>query len=313
VALEFAHLRFLCVAREDLVFPPFSGSTLRGVFGHALRELECQAARESCRGCPWQERCRYSLIFETPLPPGDHYLGMEHSPHPFVIHPPGNGYRRVLRRTTFPFELILVKPALDLLPTITAAWRRAGEMGIGPRRVPFEVVRVEDVVSSRVLNRGEQLVQSPRRVTLTGGERLPTPAVVLAETRTPLRILVHGDLVERPDKEVLFRAALRRLELLNHFYGDGREPLFQPEVVLRHLEQVEYHCTTRVRRFCRTSTRRRARISLDGVLGTFLFRNLTPELYRLLRYAEVFNVGKSAALGMGRIKIKPVNNYTSFD
>ncbi|HKV37959.1 MAG TPA: CRISPR system precrRNA processing endoribonuclease RAMP protein Cas6, partial [Blastocatellia bacterium] len=67
----------------------FLGSTLRGAFGHALKQAVCVMSHRACERCLVQDRCIYPYLFETPAPPDAPLLkGQNHAPHPFILTPP---------------------------------------------------------------------------------------------------------------------------------------------------------------------------------------------------------------------------------
>ena len=76
-------------ALETSDLPVFLGSTLRGAFGHALKEAVCVMEHRDCAHCLVAERCLYPYLFETPPPPGLSLLsGQQQAPRPFVLAPP---------------------------------------------------------------------------------------------------------------------------------------------------------------------------------------------------------------------------------
>jgi hypothetical protein len=91
---EFSSLPISCYrlglrAREAGDLPLFLGSTLRGAFGHALKEAVCVMEHRDCARCMLAERCLYPYLFETPAPPDLPLLrGQQQAPRPFVLTPP---------------------------------------------------------------------------------------------------------------------------------------------------------------------------------------------------------------------------------
>jgi hypothetical protein len=76
-------------ALEASTLPAFLGSTLRGAFGHALKEAVCMMEHRDCGRCLLAERCPYPYLFETPTPPDLPLLrGQQQAPRPFVLTPP---------------------------------------------------------------------------------------------------------------------------------------------------------------------------------------------------------------------------------
>jgi len=77
-------------ARQSASLPVFLGSTLRGAFGHALKEMACMMSHRDCNHCLVADRCIYPYLFETPMPNDLPQLrGQQRAPHPFILAPPG--------------------------------------------------------------------------------------------------------------------------------------------------------------------------------------------------------------------------------
>jgi hypothetical protein len=86
--LNLSRYQFRLRARQAVVLPPFLGSTLRGAFGHALKEAVCAMAHRHCQRCMLAERCIYPYIFETPAHDIESLRGQNRAPHPFILMPP---------------------------------------------------------------------------------------------------------------------------------------------------------------------------------------------------------------------------------
>lgn len=76
-------------ALRQVSLPAFLGSTLRGAFGHALKDAVCVMSHRNCERCMVAEGCIYPYLFETPAPAGVKLLkGQRQAPHPFILTPP---------------------------------------------------------------------------------------------------------------------------------------------------------------------------------------------------------------------------------
>src|ERR1700730_14774271 len=98
--LNVAKFEVRLQAHESVTLPPFLGSTLRGAFGHALKEAVSMIDGCECTGCSAADPCAYHYLFETPVPPGIAQLrGQREAPVPFILSPPivENPVRRVWR------------------------------------------------------------------------------------------------------------------------------------------------------------------------------------------------------------------------
>ena len=70
----FGAYRFHCRFENKALLPSYKGSTLRGVFGRALKTVTCTQGGRECKGCALRPCCLYTQVFETELADGE--------PHP---------------------------------------------------------------------------------------------------------------------------------------------------------------------------------------------------------------------------------------
>ena len=82
---ELARFRFGLRAVDAIALPAYAGSTWRGLLGYGLRRTVCVTGQPTCAGCLLTQSCVYSLLFETPPPPGKDITGCTAMPHPFVL------------------------------------------------------------------------------------------------------------------------------------------------------------------------------------------------------------------------------------
>ena len=62
--IHFVQVRLEFEALDDVLLPPFPGSALRGVLGHALRDALCSCQGRCESGCVEPAACRYFALFE---------------------------------------------------------------------------------------------------------------------------------------------------------------------------------------------------------------------------------------------------------
>ena len=62
--IYYVQARFDFEVLEEAALPPFPGSALRGVFGHALRKHLCCASPRCATECALPETCQYYALFE---------------------------------------------------------------------------------------------------------------------------------------------------------------------------------------------------------------------------------------------------------
>lgn len=89
VSLALSRYELRLTAQRATSLPPFLGSTLRGAFGHALKEVVYVMDHRDCGRCLVADRYLYPYLFEMPIPADVPQLrGQQKAPHPFILAPP---------------------------------------------------------------------------------------------------------------------------------------------------------------------------------------------------------------------------------
>jgi hypothetical protein len=113
---EFHFSRFIFSARckTTISLPSYSGSTLRGGFGHAFRRVVCALKGKECKDCLLRDQCIYAYVFETPVP-DDAQMMRKYTvaPHLFILEPSLNNQRTCEEGEEISFGLTLIGRAID--------------------------------------------------------------------------------------------------------------------------------------------------------------------------------------------------------
>ncbi|MGE5573350.1 MAG: CRISPR system precrRNA processing endoribonuclease RAMP protein Cas6 [Bacteroidota bacterium] len=141
--LRVARYEFIIEAVDNLFLPLYKGSTFRGGFGTAFRNIACSTRRADCRDCMLKRACPYAYVFETAPPDGSEALTkFEHVPHPFVLEPPLTEKREFAPGDQLTAGLILIGRGIEFLPYFIVAFQEFGRMGIGRGRGRFRLKSV---------------------------------------------------------------------------------------------------------------------------------------------------------------------------
>jgi hypothetical protein len=155
--IKLARYEFTLRARTDAVLPPFLGSTLRGSFGHALKEVACSIPHGDCHRCLLVNKCAYPKIFETAERRHSNLLANgQAAPRPFVFVPPTPGPPQGLHARddflrwrmgmsagqSLTFGMTLIGEAIDDLPYVIYAIGLMAHKGFGADRAQFELETV---------------------------------------------------------------------------------------------------------------------------------------------------------------------------
>lgn len=310
VAIPLARLRFRFLATAPIRLPDWSGSLLRGAFGHALRRLSCMTRQKDCGDCPLLNTCPYPAIFAPP--PLEHRIQIfRQPPVPYLIEPEGRGARELAPGEALHFGMTLMGRALRELPLIVEALRSAARHGLGASRGTAELDEVlllplaeddEPLVLYRPAE-GKRLRASPLPV-LTAPTPPPALETVTLRFLTPLRLQENGHALPpaRLTPTVLLMGAVRRVSLYAKLYGNG-VPAWDFKSLAQKAMTITDAKSLCWRDWSRYSTRQNQSMKLGGVMGTWrLTGNLAP-FFPALFVGQWLNIGKETVFGLGRYEL----------
>lgn len=199
----------------------YSGSMLRGSFGHALRRISCMTKLKDCKSCPLYRSCPYTSVFE-PAPPVDHPLqSFSQVPAPYIIEPPALGERHYKVGDTLSFSMVLMGQAIEQLPLIIYAWQQALSQGVTKYKSKATLIDVSYQIDSHqqiIYQHGQSnAVIAHKALEFSSIE--PKNKLALS-FKTPLRIQHRGKtLSNNMSARDFLMALVRRYYLLQELYG----------------------------------------------------------------------------------------------
>jgi hypothetical protein len=319
--LPLVRYRFTFVMHDAVRLPELAGSALRGVFGHALRQLACMTKAKTCTGCPLIEQCPYPTIFEPHEKPSmrskqqtsDNKFAttLQHIPPPYVIEPPLCGAQTIAAGATISFNMQLIGAALPQLPLIIFAWQRAFARGINKTRSTGDLLTVEafaaDETASTIYSKETTQVQ-------THATHLIIPAYTAPQDihlhlLTPLRI--EKNKVPLGPKEItaaaLLRQLIRRVSLVMQFQYAENTAWHMDKNTAQKLnalaDTVKDERRLRWQEWSRYSSRQQQVMELGGVTGHWLLKQVPVELLPYLYLGQWLHAGKEAVFGLGKYEI----------
>lgn len=306
------HIRF----ETEAELPPYKGSTIRGVFGHALKRTVCVLRHQECPACILRRKCLYTQVFETPLSLPENTATRNGSvPHPFVIEPPLDPSISYRPGDTLECGLLLFGEVNLMLPYFIHGFEEMGRIGIG-RRGPGGrpgYFRLMEVVSgNRLLYsttdgrlRAEGATEELDLTHRDGGGKTDS---VQVDLKTPLRFKREGRLSDGLPFETLVRLMLRRISSLMEAFGEGEPDLDYRGLVTRAGAVSADFCELRWIDWERYSNRQKLRMQLGGLTGAVTYRGLLEEFLPLLEFATKTHIGKQTSFGLGRIAFEAKPN-----
>ena len=286
-----ARYRFEFEVLTAIRLPEYAGSTLRGAFGHALRQLSCVTRAKTCTGCMLAATCPYSRIFE-PTASGT----LATPPVPYVIEPPQWGARQYLPDEMLAFHFTLIGKAIDHLPLCIMAWQRAFARGVGAGDGTARLSAVWHDTSI-IYHPGNSVAAHTQLITLKGED---VPESITLEFLTPLRLQENGralppsKLTPRP----LLTALMRRASLLAEL---AQTDQFSQLAVLA--DGIEGRVEMEWRDWTRRSSRQQCTMQLGGCIGNWTLTGDLAPFWNFLRLGVYLHVGKEASFGLGQYRL----------
>lgn len=321
-SLPITSLQFEALVAEPIVLPPYPGSTLRGAFGHALRDVgclyrhehpPCEQCRENAEALAAERptRCVYGYLFDTPRPPGAQLNERQREVvHPYVMRPPQDAGRLYAPGETLSFEVQLCGLALHLVSYVVDACVRLalGGLGAGRGRSVVQAAWEQDAFGVQRLPlppfpepSALQLVVSWEQALARAHEL--SPRSLALQFLTPAHVVRDKVPVEVPDFATVMRALLRRLTALALFHG-GTAPEEHFRALAYDAESVRLVAWDGTwHNWDRYSSRQNRHAPLSGFTGVAVYEGDLSSYLPYLVYGQALHIGKACVLGNGRYRI----------
>ena len=315
-------LRVTMRAAEGQLVPAFAGSALHGALGRALWRTRCAPFRGAmnaqavrCSTDALIRRC--SPVAHRPIEGLAQVEIREQAPRPMVLAPePGwtlpSGHPRLIAQgAEIPFRVTLIGRAIDDLPLLVVALRQMALVGIGWRPHPaadaprYARAELAGIVSEdrggTVYDAATELLSTPPPAVLEALNNYDADVGIEIRLVTPLRLKREGKFQGRPSPADFALTVARRANALAALYGDGGRPIDEREVASAAREIQSAAPETRLVHVRRYSARQGRAMEWPGVIGRLRWRGpAVKELWPLLRFGEMVQIGKGATLGFGR-------------
>ena len=307
--MQYGKYTFICRLETAANLPYYKGSTMRGVFGHALKKVVCALKRQTCESCLLKETCLYVQVFESQMiqdAGGGNRISA--NPHPFVIEPPQTEKTQFEPGDMLECNLILFGEYNEKLPYFIYAFDQMGEIGIGRRidgrRGQFSLEKAI-LGPHQIYSKGEERIVMPDTfeslaLSEPAGRRAGTFQVRVT-LRTPLRFKFRGSLNDGLPFHVLVRAMLRRMSSLMNAYGGGEPPLDYRGLVERAQAVAIAESRLKWVDWRRYSQRQDQAMLMGGITGSVTYSGELAEYMSLFAFCTKVHIGKNTSFGLGSI------------
>ncbi|PPC84002.1 MAG: hypothetical protein CTY38_03100 [Methylotenera sp.] len=305
-SLSIARYQFDFTVESEIHLPQYPTSSLRGVYGHALRKLTCMTKAKTCNGCPLKAQCAYINLFE-PVAKTEQTVKLEKPPVPFMVHETIQKKQHFKAGETLSFGMTLLgQYAIHHLPIITMAWQQALANGIGYTQGTATLQQVQAInagQSTPIYQPKGTLLPHKQETTLT--DKVPSNNITL-EFVTPLRLQSNSKRLQLSQLQAqnLLTATIRRVSMLEHTHSIGFSTSAEQAKTLKAIsEKISLIHNLKWKEWKRYSNRQQREMQLGGYIGKI---QLTGELAPFLPYLQIgqhTHIGKETVFGLGQYQL----------
>ena len=310
-SFRLAQYRIILEAKEPIFMPQYSGSTLRGGFGHAFKRIVCTKGLIECKNCMLNSVCPYPYVFETsPTDTTTQLRTYSDVPRPFIIDPlETHGNYRL--NEAIEFILTLIGRGIDYLPYFLVSFNELGEIGIGKGRGRFQLI---EVIADSGLDRNKNvyshetaMVNNPN-IALNfndiqrESDKWSNDKITL-HFQTPTRILNEGQLSEELPFHVFIQRLIGRISALSYFHcGESLELDFK-EFISQAMTVKTVESNLYWHDWSRYSNRQDRKMKLGGILGKIKYTGDLEQFLPFIALGQYTHVGKNVTFGLGKYRI----------
>lgn len=307
-SFRLAQYRIILKAKEPILMPRYSGSTLRGGFGHAFKKIVCTKGLIECKDCMLNSVCPYSYVFETsPTEIATQLRTYSDIPRPFIIDPLET-YGNYKPNEIMEFRLTLIGRGIDYLPYFLVSFNELGEIGIGRGRGRFQLTKViadSGIDKDRSVYSYETAMVNNLDATLhfsdiqKESDGLSKDQITLLFL-TPARMLSEGRLSEDLTFRIFMQRLIGRISALSYFHcGQSLEMDFKQ--FLSQAEQIEtIKSSLYWHDWRRYSLRQDTQMKLGGILGEITYKGDLEPFLPFIALGQYIHVGKNVTFGLGK-------------
>ncbi len=260
--------------------PLFLGSMLRGAFGMALKKVVCINPSYDCKGCFAADNCLFFDFYEK-----------KNSFHPFR-------FDIRLGQENFDFSLYLFEDAVSKLPYILSSlYKMLNEQGIGVNREKIDIEKIK--CNGKVVFDGKEF--DLKGVEEKEFEIEDYSNKIKLIFHTPFRIKYQNKFLrEKPELKLILNSIYNRYREIKGLER-GKLP-FEPKYEEGDFE-IYFKDLTRY------SNRQKTKMRLGGIVGEIEYKKIDKNSFELLKLGEIIGAGKQTVFGLGKIGVKPLEEY----
>ncbi len=282
--MHFLELKACFVPDKSMPMVNDLSSAIRGLWGRGLKSIYCYQKQSDCSRCAF-ENCTYYVLFEKKLSDADQY-------HPYIIQ--SRVINPLLIEARFKFFGWICehseKLIYSLLNTNNKILNRNGQA------YQLGLERIIDANDNIVFSSDSANISRPYIKDLK--YKPQEVSKLMIEFQSPLRQKSQGKLMSEFEWIPFAKSLINRIRYINtHF---NREQLNIPErITLDDVQIVSSH--TQWSEKVRVSFRQDTKMSIGGLIGNIVIKDVSPEMVGILKLARYLHAGKQCSFGNGEI------------
>ena len=290
--LNISRYRIKFKANQNIQLPEYAGSSLRGAFGHALKNIACLTAGLNNGHCKCQpvESCLYRRIFDPVKQRLILQDRLQDVAPPFVIEAHSLSTKILAGQEAYFYMTLVGDFAHNQQMMIQMAWQRALAVGIGGYHSTGQAQ--SQLVSFELCDR-------PQLNWQTSGN-------LRAQFLSHARIQHYGQIltVENFDPVIFCRSVIRRYLTLSEVYSDCHLSAAEVKSLYDDMNNVQGEYQVDQVKWSRWSNRQKQKMQMDGLLGEIKLNHVSDQLAEILYLGQWLHVGKGSVFGLGQYVLK---------
>ena len=236
---------------------------------------------------------------------------------PFVIRLEPFARKAFRQGDVIRLEVLFLGKGIPLVGDFHSCLKEVGRFGLVNGQGRFVATAVSGMAENgqpQDLRLGKQQASlAPPIISLTRWleQSLPLEPESILEFLTPTRLMVGGRPLRRPDFQDIFPFVLRRVTSMLHAHAEV-EFLRDPEQILKIAEQISLEARQLKWQDWKQLSGNDSMQAIGGFVGTLAVRGEgLREISWALTTASLLGIGKGAAYGAGRFRLKAVSRETA--
>ena len=289
--MRFIDLKILVKFEKEISENWDYSSAFRGIFGRILKKTYCLQKNIECNSCVF-DNCIYYMLFEKKY---DNTISFR----PYIIRHDHSSSEK--NSILLEFKLIgTLTEYFDQIAFVLIKLQKH-HLLIRGKKYFFRIEKIVDKnTNNEIFNseEGKILKINPQKILYD----FPKFNHLKINFVTPLRMKYKNKLMNNFNFEAFINSLHKRLLFLNENFGDNDLVIPVPSYEGIVVEKKQFVW----KEFYRKSYRQHQKMSLGGIIGYAVLKNVDEKTFINLKLGEIFHAGKQTAFGMGKYLITEV-------